>query len=177
MISTVLANMGRWSTVAIVAVAAVLLVAGWLLSRRDRAGRRIAGVVALLALVAALALALVPESGATARDAFCFVGDGIPSFDDRANIALLFPVAFFGTIAIRRPLPVLAATAGLSALVETVQGAAAALNRSCDLHDWYANTSGAVIGALLGAIVLVAARRPLTRAPAAKSWDVEERAR
>ena len=159
MISTVLVNLGPWADLVLGALAVGILVGGFLLARRGARGRRIAGVLALPTTAAALALTLAPESGATSRDAFCFVGVEGSLFGDTANTAMLFPTAFLAAVATRAPLPVLAATSGLSALIELVQGAATALNRSCDLSDWVTNTGGAVVGALLAWAVLLVVRR------------------
>lgn len=158
MISTVLANMGKWSDAVLAAVAIGVVVTGCLLAVQGRRGRRAAGVLALLTTLAALALALTPESGGAGPTA-CYVGDAVPRFADTANIALLFPAAFFAVIAVRRPLPVLAAGSGLSAAIELVQASAAALGRSCDLNDWYTNTAGVVAAVLLAAVITALVRR------------------
>lgn len=159
MISTVLANLGGWSDLLLAAAAAGVLVCGVLLARRGARGRRAAGVLALLALAGVLALTLAPESGPDVPHAFCWASVDGTWFHDTANLALLLPVALFAVVATRRPLPVLAAAAGLSALIELVQGAATALNRSCDVNDWITNTAGATAGALLGWSVLLVADR------------------
>ena len=154
-----LANLGPWADLLLAAVAAGIVVVGVLLARGGARGRRVAGGLALLSAVAVLALTLAPESGATERESFCFDQVDGTLFLDAANTAMLFPTAFFGAIATRAPLPVLAAASGLSALIELVQATAVVLNRSCDVGDWLTNTVGAVLGVLLAAAVLLAVHR------------------
>ncbi|MBN1091923.1 VanZ family protein [Blastococcus sp. TML/M2B] len=76
-----------------------------------------------------------------------------------ANVALLLPAAVFAALATRRPWAVLAAGAGLSALVETAQSALPAIGRACDTNDWAMNTLGLSVGVLLARGVLALADR------------------
>ncbi len=49
---------------------------------------------------------------------------------------------------------------GLSALIELVQAVVPDLGRSCDTNDWFMNTVGAAIGAMIAtAIIALTARR------------------
>ncbi|SMH28216.1 VanZ like family protein [Rathayibacter oskolensis] len=139
--------------VGIVASAAL----GLLLVRTRRA--RTLSVLAVLALVAGLAVALSPEDNRA--PALCTVQFSMPfqGLDTLANIAMLLPLTLFAALRVGRPLPVLAAVSGLSALIELVQALAPALGRSCDTDDWFMNTVGAAIGAALATGILGVERR------------------
>ena len=133
---------------------AVLLAAliGALLHRHDRRGAL--AVLAGLGLVFALALTLSPAG--SPRYAFCTVQLTWPlaGIDSLANVVLMLPLALFAALWRRRPLLVLAAVSGLSALVELAQALLPVLGRSCDTDDWFTNTLGAVVGVALAALVL-----------------------
>lgn len=149
----------------LVACAAV----AWALHRGGATGRRIAGALAALAVLAVVPLTLTPDTASPAT--FCTVQLAWPTLggvEGLANIAMLVPVACFGTVATRRPIAVLAATTGLSATIELVQALLPALGRACDTSDWEMNTIGAAVGVLLAVLVgAVAARRAGRRAVAA----------
>ena len=81
----------------------------------------------LLLFLPILALTLIP-SGFTGRDeTWCTVQIVAPTLgriELVANVAMFFPLAFFATLATRRPVVVLAAGAGLSAILEGIQAVA-----------------------------------------------------
>jgi glycopeptide antibiotics resistance protein len=86
--------------------------------------------------------------------------------DTLANLAMMLPLALFGALATRRPVAVFAAASGLSALIELVQALVAALGRACDTDDWFMNSIGAALGAIIAAGVLVLDAGRRTRAAA-----------
>ena len=156
------------------AALALLLLAGplvgsWLVAR-PRAAWVLTGVMLLpLAL-----LTLVPQD----RELFarCEVGWEIPPFtgpEPMANILLFVAPVLLAGVATRRPVLVMVAGSGLSAIVEVFQAAVPALGRSCASGDWMNNTIGAVIGALLALLSLVLA--PYWSRPArSSSIDIPE---
>lgn len=77
-----------------------------------------------------------------------------------ANVVLFVAPALFAAVATRRPVVALVLASGASALVETVQALVPAIGRSCSTNDWSANTVGATLGVLLGAVALHLAARP-----------------
>ena len=75
------------------------------------------------------------------------------------NIALFAPAAFLAVQLFRRPATVAAAGGCVSAMVELAQSVAGS-GRSCSVSDLAANTTGALVGALAGAVWLHRRRRP-----------------
>jgi glycopeptide antibiotics resistance protein len=84
-----------------------------------------------------------------------------------ANVALFFPLVFFATLATRRPVLVLAAGTGLSAVIEAVQAALHDIGRSCDTNDWFMNTIGVVLGVLAAVATIALGNRRMPAAPGA----------
>ena len=76
-----------------------------------------------------------------------------------ANVVLFVPPALLAVAATRRPLRVLIAGSGLSAAIEVIQALVPGLGRACSTSDWLSNTIGVVIGAFLGWLALLLARR------------------
>ena len=152
MISTLLAQHPALFRVLLGAAVLVATLLGAVLHRADRLGAL--GVLAALGLAGALVLTLSPSSAP--RYAFCTVQltSPVAGIDALANVVLMLPLALFAALRWRRPLLVLAAVSGLSALVELVQALVPALGRACDTGDWVTNTLGAVVGVLLAALVL-----------------------
>jgi hypothetical protein len=160
MISTLLADYSSALPFLFFALLAACVPVGWLLAGAGNRGRRWAAGLAVIALLATLPLTLWPDSGQ--RWAFCSVQFSLPWLaggDRLANLAMMLPAAFFGTLATRRPLAIAAAGSGLSALIELTQALLPALGRSCDTDDWEMNTIGVTAGALLGWGLLVLLQR------------------
>ena len=136
----------------------------WALHRGGVRGRRIAGVLAVLAVLAVVPLTVTPD---TARpQTFCAVQLAWPSLggvESLANIAMLVPVACFAVVATRRPVAVLVAASGLSAAIELAQALVPALGRACDTNDWAMNSMGAALGVLLAVLAGVVAGRGARR--------------
>jgi uncharacterized membrane protein YccC len=110
-------------------------------------------------------LTLVPED----RQLFarCQLRWAIPTLtgpESMANILLFVVPVLLAGVATRRPVLVMLAGSGLSALVEAFQAAVPALGRSCDSDDWVNNTIGAVIGGLLALLALALASYRTRRA-------------
>ena len=158
MISTVLAE--HASTVRVLFWFVVVLSAalGWSLHRSGR--RRALLALAVVGLVGTLVLTVTPSGGSAT--VACAVQISVPfrGIETLANVAMLLPSTLFAALAVRRPLRVLGAVSGLSALIELVQAVVPALGRACDTNDWFMNSVGAGLGALLAAgIIAVEARR------------------
>jgi VanZ family protein len=164
-ISTFLVNNAALVPIAFwIAVAATATI-GWLLYRFSR--RRTLAVLAAVSLMGVLALTLSPSSSENL--AFCTVQFSVPfrGIDTLANLAMTVPMTLFAALALRRPLPVLAAVSGLSALIELAQAVMPALGRACDTDDWFMNTVGAALGAGLAiAVIAVETRRQQRKAQA-----------
>lgn len=159
MISTLLAEnptLARNLFLVAVAASAVL---GFLLHRSRRS--RVLGVLAIIGLVGTLSLTMSPSGGHAAT--FCAIQFSLPfqGIDTLANVAMMLPLTLFAALRLHRPLPVFAAVSGLPALIELVQGLVPTLGRACDTNDWFMNSVGAGLGAVLAtAIITVEARRP-----------------
>ncbi|MEV6636433.1 VanZ family protein [Actinoplanes sp. NPDC051470] len=154
MISTFLVE-HRW----LPAVALVLLflvgplMGSWLVTRP-----RTAWVMTGVTLLPLAFLTLLPEN----RQLFarCQVQWEIPPLtgpESMANILLFVAPVLLAGVATRRPVLVMVAGSGLSAMVEAFQAAVPALGRSCDSDDWVHNTIGAVLGTLLAVLSLALA--------------------
>jgi VanZ family protein len=135
---------------------------GFVLVRSQRRGGPILWALTGASLLAVLALTLVPSGYDTRDEIWCTVQIVAPTLgriELVANIALFFPLAFFATLASRRPLVVLVAGTGLSAAVEGIQAVAPVIGRACDTNDWVMNTIGTVVGVLLAVGTMAVARR------------------
>ena len=162
-VDLLLAYRAQWLIAfALVLIASVAV--GYLLARSQRRGRPVLWAFAGISLLAVFALTLGP-SGYTLRDeVFCtvqFVAPTLRRIELVANIALFFPLAFFATLASRRPPLVLAAGIGLSGAIEGIQAWAPVIGRACDTNDWLMNSIGTVVGVLLAAVTLTIADRAL----------------
>jgi len=144
-----------------VAVAAFALV-GWVIYRSGL--NRLLLVLAVVSLAGMFALTLSPSNSPGAS--FCTVQFSTPfrGIDTLANVAMTVPLALFATLWCRRPLLLIAAVSGLSALVELLQALAPALGRACDTDDWVMNTVGAATGALLAVAIIALRKRGETHA-------------
>ena len=155
----------RWQWLIAFALVAIACVAiGYVLVRSQRRGEWILWALAGGSLLAVLALTLLP-SGFSSSDAIeCevqIVAPALGRIELMANIALFVPLAFFATLATRRPLVVVAAAAGLSAVVEGIQALAPVIGRACDTNDWLMNTIGTVAGVLLAVGTIALANRSI----------------
>lgn len=159
MISTLLAENPALARVLFLVAVAASTVLGWLLHRSHRP--RALVVLATIGLFGTLALTLTPSSGRAT--VFCTVQFSVPfqGVETLANVALMLPLTLFAALRLGRPLPVLAAVSGMSALIELFQALVPILGRACDTNDWFMNTVGAALGALLAVVIIaVEARRP-----------------
>lgn len=142
---------------------AVLCVAiGYLSLRSRRYGTRLLWALSALSLLALLALALIPSGNDPQGDLLCVVQFSLPTLgaiELLANVAVFVPLAYFATLATRRPLLTLAAGSALSVGVEGVQALVPALGRACDTDDWLMNTIGVVAGVLLALGTIAISRR------------------
>lgn len=146
-----------WFSPVVLAVLVLLgpLVGRWLV-HRPRAAWTLFG----LSLLPVVALTLVP----TSREVFerCAVGWVLPTFgrvELMANVILFVPPVLLAAVAARRPVLALVGGVAGSAAIEAVQALVPALGRSCDTNDWLSNAIGALVGAALGAVAIMLARR------------------
>lgn len=71
-----------------------------------------------------------------------------------ANLVLFTPIVLLAGIATGRPILMIVAGSGLSALIEVMQAFIPALGRSCSTNDWLYNSLGALLGGLLAMAAL-----------------------
>lgn len=167
MLSTVLVVVSRAVPLLLALLVLGCSVVGWLLIRAAPRSRRATSALVAVSGLVALGLTLYPDS--SDRGAFCTVQFTWPDFGSvelLANGFLLFPLACFAVVLTRRPLAVVLAGSGLSALIELVQALVPVLQRSCDTSDWASNSVGAALGGLVAWWVGVLADRsprPLRR--------------
>lgn len=146
---------------ALLGVAAVCMFAGFISLRLHQPGGASGWSLVLLAAIPVPVLTLTPIERGDPEE-FCavqFVMPALDSFESLANIALLFPLVFFATIATRRPFLMLLAGATLSATIEGMQTLIPGNGRSCDTNDWVMNTSGAFAAVILAVATLAIEKR------------------
>lgn len=147
MITNVLLDHSELVPVALFLVALLCAGTGYLLPTRPRILWALTG----LSLIPVFALTLVPTRHPS--DAvFCTVQFSLPTLGTvelLANVALFLPPVCFAALATRRPLAILAAGSGVSAVIEALQAVVPAIGRACDTNDWLMNTLGAVAGTLI----------------------------
>ena len=159
MISTFIAEYyGVVQAILVVAAIACIILAGILV--RVRRGRCLAAVLTGIGIAVVLALTLAPDVEPSPAVECTF--QSVTPLGDERNIALFFLPALFAFIAVRRPVVVLLAGIGLSALIELVQSSVLIIGRRCDIDDWLANIIGGLIGVLIGLAALWLGRRGLT---------------
>lgn len=160
MITNFLLDNSALVPLAMLLVAVVCSAAGYLLPR-SRLDRGASLVLVALSLIPVVALTLVP----TARpreEILCVVQFALPTFGTvelLANVALLFPAAFFATIATRRATLVFAAGVVISSAIEAVQALVPGIGRACDTNDWLMNTIGTAAAVLLASATIALAGR------------------
>jgi hypothetical protein len=153
MISTFLAEHSTVVPAALLLVALLCVGIGYAILGSRRHAYRGAWALAGLSVLAVLALTLSPSSGHGPDRVVCTVQFLVPrqiGVEGLANVALFFPPVFFGALATRRPLLMVVAGSGLSAVIEVLQAVLPALGRACDTNDWMMNSLGSVTGGLLG---------------------------
>lgn len=145
---------------ALVAVASIGL--GYVLLYSGRRGRQLLWALTAVSLAGVLLLTLGP-SGYNVRDeVWCKVQVVAPTLgriELVANIALFFPLAFYGTLASRHPFVWLLACVGVSAAIEAIQAVAPVIGRACDTNDWLMNTIGSVAGVLVAIVTMALVAR------------------
>lgn len=131
----------------------------WLVDRP-----RLTKWLALASLVPTALLTLAPTS--RALEVGCASEWSLPTFgavELMANVLLFVPPVLLLGVLTRRPVAVLIAGSVISALIELIQAFAPVLGRSCSTNDWFMNSLGAVLGAVLAGLVLGARRSWLRR--------------
>ncbi|SCX55748.1 VanZ like family protein [Klenkia marina] len=152
-----------WTTTAGLVALLVLgpPLAAWL-AGRPRTARRLALLAAVPVVVLTLAPAWPTDGGVR-----CAVATGWPDLgavEPLANVLLFAVPVLVATAAWRRPVVAAVGASVLSAAIELVQAVVPLLGRACDTGDWVANSTGAVLGAVLGWLALTAAGRGTGRA-------------
>ncbi|SHL83412.1 VanZ family protein [Streptomyces yunnanensis] len=152
----------------ITAPLAVLVVAAVCFWLTHHVGRRPWAHAALGASVAAeLALTLFLPSGAAAADGThsCVINRNVvePFATEQGllNLLLFLPIGFFGLMALRSLLPILAGSILLSLATELLQTLLPWVHRGCDSSDLEMNSLGGIAGALLAWALLRLRRRPV----------------
>lgn len=120
-------------------------------------------VLAGLALLAVLALTLLPDADPVAGG--CAVQFSVPfrGIDTLANLGMMLPLSLLLGVATRHPLITFAGVSSLSAAIEVTQALAPGLGRRCDTDDWFMNSIGAALGAAIALVVLWIERRRAAR--------------
>ncbi|WP_274912104.1 VanZ family protein [Streptomyces sp. WZ-12] len=117
---------------------------------------------------AELALTLFLPSGASTDDGThsCVINRNVvePFATEQGllNLLLFLPIGFFGLMALRSLLPVLAGSVLLSLATELLQTLLPWVHRGCDSSDLEMNSLGGIAGALLAWALLRLRRRPVT---------------
>ncbi|MEV6844503.1 VanZ family protein [Actinoplanes sp. NPDC051411] len=151
----------QWPVLSILALTAVL---AWPLGRRlGRGAPGVAFVAVLGAVLAATTTTRQPEFSLGGLHPYLrefldpvYLLDGFGSTAEKlANIGLFLPLAALATLLWRRPVGVVAASAGLSFLIEAWQ---AYIGRAGDAVDVVHNTFGAILGTIV-ALAVVSSRR------------------
>ncbi|MFG2227895.1 VanZ family protein [Streptomyces sp. NPDC048644] len=149
------------------ASAAVLILAavGYVLGRRY-VGRPWAVTAFAGAVTAELALTLFLPSGGPAGSGgtgVCVINrnfaEPFGTEQGLLNVLLFLPIGFFGVMAFRTLLPVLAGSVLLTIATELLQTLVPGISRGCDSSDVEMNTLGGVAGALIAWAILHFARR------------------
>jgi hypothetical protein len=161
-ITTFLVNHASAVKVLFWVVLVALTALGWLAHRRQ--ARRALVTLAAISALGAIVLTMTP-AGDGGNGTFCTVQFSIPfqGIDTLANVALLFPLTLFAALLTNRPVSVVAAASGLSAVIELVQALLPDIGRACDTNDWFMNTVGAVLAGLLSAGIIAVDRRRLAQ--------------
>ncbi|MFG2824149.1 VanZ family protein [Kitasatospora sp. NPDC048365] len=145
------------------ALLALVLGAAALRQARARQWPRAVAVLWGLSLAGEVAATLTP-TGTGSFGTSCSIGSGVwetaTTQQGLMNVALYVPLAYFGTLVLRRPLTVLAACAVLSALTELGQ-TLLGTGRSCDGADLVDNALGALLGTVAAVLWLWLRRRPV----------------
>ena len=161
MITDVLMDHSALVPVVLGIVALACAGAGYAAVRSGRSGKPVLWALAVLSGLLVLGLTLVP-AGRGGQAVTCTVQFALPTLtrvELLANVALFLPPVLFATLALRRPLVVVAAAAGTSAAIEVVQAVVPAIGRACDTNDWFMNAVGILAGALLAAGIRAIAHR------------------
>jgi hypothetical protein len=161
MISTYLVEHASLVRVAFWVAIAVATGLAWVLHRFRLRGVLL--VLSAVSVVAVLVLTLLPD-GSRPGGVTCTVEFSVPfqGIETLANVALLLPLVLFLGTATNRPLIVLGGAVTLSAVVEVIQALAPALGRRCDTNDWFMNTIGAVLAAVIALAICRIDRRRTT---------------
>ena len=152
-LSTVLVE-HPWLTTAALLVLVVLgpLVGAVLLGRP-----RTTTALLVLAVLVVVVLTLSPTS--REMTVTCVAEWSLPrlgAVETAANLILFAPLTLLGGVLTARPWRVALVASAASAVIELGQALLPMLGRACSTNDWWFNTLGAVLGALLavGAIAL-----------------------
>lgn len=147
---------GKASFIAFASIAVLLLATvGYVLGRRF-SGRPWAVAAFVGAVSTELALTLFLPSGGPAGSGgtgACIINrnfaEPFATEQGLLNILLFLPIGFFGVMAFRTLLPVLAGSVLLTIATELLQTLVPGISRGCDSSDVEMNTLGAVVGLLL----------------------------
>ena len=165
MISTLLAENPALLMIGIVLATLCCLVVACAIEWRGGRSRGLGGWIAIAGVAVVIVLTLLPDPRSAMTVSTCQL---VPTnvLRDRANIALFYAPALFGTMWLRRPIVAALVGIALSATIETIQFLAPAVGRRCDIDDWISNSAGTVLGVVSAvAISFVVARLRNRRTP------------
>jgi glycopeptide antibiotics resistance protein len=134
---------------------ALMVLLGPLVGRSLLTRPRLTWLLTGLSLLPVVLLTLIPVDGALV--ARCAIQWALPTpgrVELMANVVLFVAPVLLAGLATRRPVLMLLAGSGLSAIVEVFQAVVTAIGRSCDTNDWLSNTIGSAIGAGLAILTL-----------------------
>ncbi|MBL1080534.1 VanZ family protein [Streptomyces actinomycinicus] len=139
-------------------VAAVLGAAAWWGARRRRAEHAFWWFPFVFCLTGVLGVTLALRTGEGGGAAECVVNHEIaePFHTTQGlwNLAMFVPVGFFGVLALRRPVPVLAGVVALPCLIELAQALGRFVSGVCDSADVEMNVCGGLAGLAAGLLAV-----------------------
>lgn len=148
----------------------LLLVAGPLVGAVLVGRPRVTGALLVLTVLVVVVLTLTPTS--REMTATCAVEWSLPrlgAVETAANLILFAPITLLAGVLTRRPWRMALVASVASAVIEAGQALVPALGRSCSTNDWWFNTLGAALGALLAVVALLIHRRRVRGASAPAS--------
>lgn len=146
MLSTVLVEHPWLTTTALL----VLVILGPLLGAVLLDRPRVTAGLLVLAVLLVVVLTLTPTSREmTVTCAVEWSLPGLGAVETAANLVLFAPLTLLGGVLTRRQWRVALVASVASAVIELGQALLPMLGRACSTNDWWFNTLGALLGALL----------------------------
>lgn len=156
MLTTVLVEHPWLTTTGLLALLLVGPPVGALLVERRRLALLLLGVTVLVAA----ALTLTPTSREMTTT--CVAEWSLPrlgAVETAANLILFAPITLLAGVLTLRPWACAAVASAVSVVIEVGQALLPTLGRSCSTNDWWFNTLGALLGAVLAVVAIGLHRR------------------